>query len=357
MAERRADRAHRAHRISDIVAQSGLSRATVDRVLHGREGVRASTVAQVQRAVEELDRQREQVHLSTRPLILDLVMQSPERFSAASRQALEDELQALRPAVVRVRSHLDERSDPAAAARLLDAVASRGSDGVVLKAPDHPAVREAVDRLAAAGVPTVTYVTDVTGCARAAYVGVDNRAAGATAAYLVHHWSGSTGDVLVTESSATFHGEEERVAGFVETLGRLDPTRSLRMLTNTDGLDATMRDAVAAVLGEHAAVDAVYSVGGGNTATLAAFEAIGRSPAVFVAHDLDADNRALLRRHRLTAVLHHDLRADMRRAARMLLQARGVLPGRPVTLPSQVQVVTPFNEPSALASDAAPPGR
>ena len=354
MAERRADRAHR---ISDIDAQSGLSRATVDRVLHGRDGVRASTVAQVRRAIEELDRQREQVHLSVRPLILDLVMQAPTRFSTASRQALEDELQALRPAVVRVRSHLDERSDPLAAVRLLEAAAARGSDGIVLKAPDHPVVREAVDRLARAGVPTVTFVTDVTGCARVAYVGMDNRAAGATAAYLVHHWAGSTGDVLVTESSAAFHGEEERVAGFTSTLAHLAPGRRVRTITDTHGLDETLHDAVGAVLAEHPGLDAVYSVGGGNRATLAAFEEAGRGPAVFVAHDLDVDNRALLRRHQLTAVLHHDLRADMRRAARMLLQARGLLPGRPVTLPSQVQVVTPFNEPSGLASDAGPPGR
>ena len=50
-------------RVADIAAQSGLSRATVDRVLHGREGVRPETVAQVERAVAELERQRTQVQL------------------------------------------------------------------------------------------------------------------------------------------------------------------------------------------------------------------------------------------------------------------------------------------------------
>ena len=34
----------------------------------------------------------------------------------------------------------------------------------------------------------------------------------------------------------------------------------------------------------------------------------------------------------------------------LLLQAGGVLPGSPVTLPSQVQVVTPYNEPSAYGA-------
>ena len=78
------------------------------------------TVAQVERAVAELERQRTQVSLSGRTLLLDLVMQAPERFSTASRQALEAELASLRPAVLRSRAQLSEQSDPEAAARVLD---------------------------------------------------------------------------------------------------------------------------------------------------------------------------------------------------------------------------------------------
>ena len=145
--------ARRKHRVADIATQAGLSRATVDRVLHGREGVRPETVAQVNQAIDELERQREQVHLSGRTIILDLVMQTPERFAVASRAALEAELRSLRPAVLRARSHLNEHSDPAAAAALLDAVGRKGSHGVILKAPDHPLVVDAVQRLADAGHP------------------------------------------------------------------------------------------------------------------------------------------------------------------------------------------------------------
>jgi LacI family transcriptional regulator len=38
----------------------------------------------------------------------------------------------------------------------LDGIARRGSQGVVLKAPDHPLIVAAVDRLAEAGTPVVT---------------------------------------------------------------------------------------------------------------------------------------------------------------------------------------------------------
>jgi LacI family transcriptional regulator len=341
----------RRHRVTDIAAQAGLSRATVDRVLHGRPGVRPETVTQVERAVEELDRQHSQVELTGRAMILDLVMQAPARFAVASQRALESELRSLRPAVVRVRSRLSEESAPDVAAATLDAVRRRGSHGVVLKAPDHPEVAGAVDRLVAAGIPVVTFVTDVSASRRTAYVGVDNRAAGATAAYLVTQWAGLTGDVLVTLSSSAFRGEEERELGFREALARLAPARGVVEVTGTDGLDVTVLTAAREALGSHRGIDAVYSAGGGNNAILDAFAEVGRTPAAFVAHDLDEDNRRLLRAHRVSAVLHHDLRGDLRRACRVLLQARGVVPGAPTTRPSQIQVVTPFNEPAGLVDD------
>ena len=61
----------------------------------------------------------------------------------------------------------------------------------------------------------MTLVTDLPGSQRLAYVGMDNRAAGATAAYLMGQWLGDRpGDVLVTLSRGFFRGEEEREMGF-----------------------------------------------------------------------------------------------------------------------------------------------
>jgi len=337
------------HRVRDIAEQAGLSRATVDRVLHRRPGVRASTVAQVEQAIADLDRQRSQLRLSGRTFVIDLVMQAPQRFSSAVRAALEAELPALRPAVFRSRFHLGEESDPDAVVAVLERLGRRGSQGVVLKAPDHPRVAAAVTALVEAGVPVVTFVTDVPMSARLAYVGVDNRAAGATAAYLVTQWCGTgAGGGLVTLSSASFRGEDERELGFRTTLRQLAPQRWVREVAGADGLDAGMLGAVRDALEADPGIDAVYSCGGGNTAIVAAFAQLGRRPRVFVAHDLDGDNTRLLRTRQLSAVLHHDLRADMRRACRLVMQAHGALPGSPVSLPSPVQVVTPYNEPSGL---------
>ncbi len=336
-------------RIREIAQQAGLSPATVDRVLHERPGVRASTAAEVARAIADLGRQQTQLRLGGRTFLFDLVMHAPARFTTAVRQALEAELPTLQPAVIRSRSHVREEGSPAEVVAMLDDVARRGSAGVILKSPDHPAVSDAVARLAARDIPVVTFVTDLPGSQRVAYVGMDNRAAGATAAYLLTAVTAhAPGRVLVTISRTMFRGEEEREMGFRAALRNLAPGRLIHEITDTDGLDASLRAAVAEALSREPDIDSVYSIGGGNNATLDAFDRAGRVPRAYLAHDLDADNVALLRQNRLTAVLHHDLRFDMRQACRMLLQARGALPGRPASRPSQIQVITPYNEPGGL---------
>jgi LacI family transcriptional regulator len=336
------------YRIREIAEQAALSEATVDRVLHGRPGVRESTVAEVHRAIAELDRQRSQLRLTGHTLMLDLVMQAPSRFSSEVRKALEAELPLLLPAIVRARFHLDEESDPTEVERTLSGIARRGSQGVLLKAPDSQRVTDAIAALADAGIPVVTLFTDVPLSRRVAYVGMDNRAAGATAAYLLTEWSAGTGSILVTVSSSTFRGEDEREMGFRAAMRQMAPERVVREVTETDGLDIAMLDSALDALRDDPSIDSVYSVGGGNLATLAAFERLGRQPATFIAHDLDGDNLALLRQRRISAVLHHDLRDDMRRAARVVMQAQGVLPGAPRSVPSHIQVITPFNEPAAF---------
>ena len=82
-----------------------------------------------------------------------------------------------------------------------------------------------------------------------------------------------------------------------------------------------------------------------------AFRAAGRPCAAFVGHDLDQDNVELLRAGALSAVLHHDLNADMRRAIRQVLRHHSLLPGAPTSVPANVEVVTPYNLPARLLPD------
>ena len=58
----------------------------------------------------------------------------------------------------------------------------------------------------------------------------------------------------------------------------------------------------------------------------------------------------------LTAVLHHDLHADMRAAVRQVLRAHRLLRGAPTSVPANVEVVTPYTpaaHPGALTAPRA----
>ena len=332
--------AHR-FKVREIAQQSGLSAATVDRVLNERPGVREATRAEVRQAIADLEKQRSQLRLNGRRFLLDVVMQTPQRFSDAFRAAVEAELPAFAPAMLRARFHLWESGSTAQMVETLERI--RGSHGVVLKAQDDREVAEAVDRLVAGGVPVVTYTTDIPASARCAYVGIDNHGAGVTAAYLMDQWLGSApADVLITLSRNSFRGEAEREVGFRAALRKSG--RGIVEVSDSDGIDATNERLVLDALERHPEVAAVYSVGGGNAATVAAFEKLGRVCRVFVAHDLDADNRRLLRDGRISVVLHNDLRADARLAMRLILQEQRALPAEPARL-TPIQVITPYNLP------------
>ena len=130
--------------------------ATVDRVLHGRPGVSARAVRAVEAAVLELDRQQSQLRLSRRTLLVDVVIDAPRRFSGC-RARRDRGRPAADPTRHRPGPLHDERgrrrprSSPPRS--MPWAPAGRVSHGLVLKAPDHPAVAEAVRRAARARHP------------------------------------------------------------------------------------------------------------------------------------------------------------------------------------------------------------
>ncbi len=191
---------------------------------------------------------------------------------------------------------------------------------MILKAPDTPDIAAAVRLLASLRILTVTLVTDLPTSGRIAYVGLDNHAAGKAAAYLIASWTGRRrGKVLVALSSHLFLGEEQREIGFVSRLRACAPGLVPLRLDDGRGLDRTTLALATAALAADPAIQAVYSIGGGNRALHEAFVASRRTCRVFIGHDVDNDNRRLLQEGVVHAVLHHDLREDLGRACRAIM--------------------------------------
>ena len=223
--------------LKEIALQSGLSLATVDRVLHGRAHVGAQTERRVQAAIVELTRQEGQLAARGRRMFIDIVVEAPRRFSDELRRAATQVLPKFVPAVIRPRFHFAEDIGPAKTVATLSKIAKRGSQGIVLKAQNVSTIRAEIDRLIDLKIPVVTVFTDCPDCARLAYVGLNNANAGRTAAYLFAQWlHGRSGAVLTTTSRRQFQGEEARARAFAAEMARLCPQVTLREASGGAGL-------------------------------------------------------------------------------------------------------------------------
>ena len=337
-----------AHRfpLKEIARQAGLGTATVDRVINDRAHVSPQSKARVEQAIAELEGQESQLAAKGRRMFFDFVVEAPTRFSTKIKTATEATLSSVGPAVCRPRFLFQEIMSEAETCDALKRIAKRGSHGVCLKARDLPSIRACVEKLISAGIPVVTLVTDIQSAGRLAYVGLDNQSAGRTAAYLIAKNIGTqTGTVLATRSDENFLGEEERWTAFKTKLAQLSPMLELVTISGGRGVSHQTSRVLGQSIHLLTDVKAVYSMGGGNLTILNFLDENRIAPKVYVAHDLDCENLPLLQKQRLSFVLHHDLRADMRNVFAAFMQHHRLAPEGVGTALSSVQVVTPENIP------------
>jgi LacI family transcriptional regulator len=320
--------------LHDVARTAGVSLATVDRVLNRRPGVHAHTVERVQAAVDllkyrpdriaaRLARGRDHRFRFVLPTGNNAFMQDLEREvrSAAERFAEERVQISI--------THVDVFDGEVLAAALEQLGAD--IDGVAVVALDHPRVREAIDDLAAAGISVVTLVSDVPRAHRAHYVGIDNSAAGRTAATLVGRFlGGRQGKVGLIAGSVALRDHIERQLGFEQVMHRDFP--EFRVLPVREGRDddARAQALCTELLRDHPDLVGIYNIGAGTAGVIAAMEASGRArDIVLVAHDLTAFNRKHLIRGTIDAIINQDPGHEARSATRLLLAEREGSPFHP----------------------------
>jgi len=293
-----APRRRRMARVEDIARLSGVSTATVDRVLNQRPGVRAVTVQRVLQAAGELGYLMDGAlpPQALRPLRLAFLLPSGTnrylgmlgRFIASS----QDQLASFN---MRARVAHIESFQPELLAQQLRQLA-RDVDGIAFMAIEHPAVREAVDSLAERGIPTVTLISDIANTRRVAYIGLDNRAAGRTAGYLVARFIGPRpAKVAMIAGSLSYRAHEEREMGFLYLLQEQFPAIEIVGLREGHDNESKNYRQTKMLLAQHPDLAGVYNIGGGPEGIGRALKEAGRQNDVaFIGHGLTPETRGLL---------------------------------------------------------------
>ncbi|TIT07789.1 MAG: LacI family transcriptional regulator, partial [Mesorhizobium sp.] len=207
--------------LTDIAREAGVSAATVDRVLNNRAGVRARTREVVLETAQRLGYIAENSNgPTTRTALRGDVMRLDFALPAGTNSFIKMlhrhiEAQAQSRPDLDVRVATIEGFNPDRLARLLQDLHGQ-TRGVGVIALDHPTVREAIRSLSASGVKVVTIASDILHVPRVAYIGIDNRAAGRLAGYLLNRFVSADrpGKVALFAGSLSYRGHEEREMGF-----------------------------------------------------------------------------------------------------------------------------------------------
>jgi LacI family transcriptional regulator len=310
--------------VHDIAAVAGVSLATVDRVLNQRAGVREVTRRRVEEAIREIGYIRDVAAANlAKGRVYPLVFILPTSDNSFMHGLHSEVRQAMtRSGAERTDIHIREvpAFDPTALVASLDRLAEEKPAGIALVAADAPEVREAVDRLVASGIPVVTLVSDLTGSGRCHYAGVDNIAAGRTAARLLGRFlGGRSGDIAILAGSMMVRDHRERLEGFAQVMGEEFP--SLKLLPVLEGRDdpETANALISDALAGNDGIIGIYSLGAGNRGLIKALKSRHQERMLTViAHELTESTRTALLDGTIDAVLNQDAGHEIRSAIRVL---------------------------------------
>ena len=286
--------------IDDLAAAAGVSTATVDRVLNGRQNVREKTVRRVHEAARQIGFHA--AGLIGRRLVSELpVMRfgfvlSKERQSFYRNFAAE--IQAAASAVngARIQPIVEfaTSQSPSDFARLMRGMKGR-VDAVAAASVNHHEVTEAVAELKREGVPTFALLNDFAQGERENYVGMNNLKVGRIAASMMAMVVHGEGKLAVFVGGHRWHGHELRETGFRSHMRELAPRFTmLDTLVNLETRQLTY-EATLDLLARHPDLRGIYLAGGGMEGAIAALREMRKPRAVaLIVNELTPESRSAL---------------------------------------------------------------
>ncbi|GIL01374.1 MAG: LacI family transcriptional regulator [Alphaproteobacteria bacterium] len=295
--------------IADLAARAGVSVATVDRVLNGRQRVREETARRVYQAASEIGyyataliRHRLAADLPQARLGFLLQRQDQSFYQAFAGELVKA---AAETAGWRVQADLRfvAAQTPQEVCAALEALGA-ANQAVALTSLDHHSVTKVVENLKSNGKPVYALLSDFAQGVRENYVGTNNMKVGRTAAWLVAHTARRPGKVAVFVGSHRWHGHELRETGFRSYFREYAPQfEVLDTLINLETHQVTY-EATLNLVHRHAGIAGLYIAGGGMEGALQALRELppDRLPSVVV-NELTPDSRAALQDRLVTAAI------------------------------------------------------
>lgn len=295
--------------IEDLAKASGVSVATVDRVLNGRARVREETARKVYEAARNIGyhaagliSQRMQ---ADRPVVrVGFVLhKQAQAFYKAFNAAILAAAEAQDKVRIIPRIVYSASQSPADFAACMEDLA-RDCDCIAATAVTHNAITEKVVSLRARGIPCFALLNDFAQGERQSYLGLNNIKVGRIAASVVHMAAKEPGRLAVFVGGYRWHGHELRETGFRSYIREhAQDFQTMDALVNLETRQVTY-EATLDLLDRNRHLRGIYCAGGGMEGAIAALREV-RAPGdvALVVNELTPESRAALVDRYVTMVI------------------------------------------------------
>lgn len=277
--------------IKQIAEAAGVSRGTVDRVLHNRSGVNTKIAAHVRHIADEMgyapNRAGKILAAKKQPLRIGCFLPSiGNPFFIDVVRGLRMAEAELRDFGVSVRLKEIRGYDAQVHIRSIRQLAEQeGCAALCLSTIDIPEIRSYVNALIDRGIPVVAMNTDLSETRRLCYVGSDYFNGGSTAAGLLSLMASEHLNILIVTGSLKMKGHNERMQGFLQTLDSKHTDYDVLDIFETQDSEEIAYQKAMVSFSQHPTPNCVYVIAAGAGGVCRAMRELGREFRYVITND------------------------------------------------------------------------
>ena len=272
--------------VKSLAQAAGVSRGTVDRVLHNRGSVKPEVALRIKTLAKEFgyvpNRAGRALAAAKTPFKIGVLLPSIgnlffDDVTVGINKAAADYADLGLEVMLKEVQGYDVAVHDAA----IDSLLEKNCQALCLSTVDAPPIREKINALSAKGMPIVLLNTDVSDTQRLCYVGSDYKCAGATCGGMLALCAIQAPlKILIVTGSKLMLGHNLRIAGLTEELTRQGRAFEVTAVVESNDSDIRAQEVTLQALKRYPDINCVYVTGAGVQGVGAALIALDR-PEIF----------------------------------------------------------------------------
>ncbi|WP_320130683.1 substrate-binding domain-containing protein [uncultured Sphaerochaeta sp.] len=298
--------------IQDIADLAGVSRGTVDRVIHKRGKVDPKVKKRINAIISEYNYKpsmtTQQISLRKQNIKIGFISKTDQfGFWSIVIRSMEDAERELEQYGITVEKRFFDYCFPETQLKIINEIMDLGISALVIAPLDDPSIASKLSQIRDSGIPIVLLNTEVKEFEPMCYIGSDYYVGGSTAAGLINSFSGGKKlNIMVFGGNQFMTSNTLRSQGFVDEMKKLSPGSTIYTVENlTTDVDYAYRLAYDQLV-SHPETEAVLTIPNTGASVAKAIKDIGKvGRIIHVAYGMTDSTRPGIQDGSISAIVGH----------------------------------------------------